>query len=158
MRHRTRGRRFPLAGLAGLVLVVVVGTAVAADPSTRFGDPATRPGDPPRPGDPVRPREPIVVPTLIFTVTSRWVGATPYRLERDLTAHFEQALKTLPDVRQIRSTTLGGRAQTDITFDGTADASRVASAIRTRLDQIKTRLPRGATPPLITWRRDPPLP
>ena len=148
--------------MAALTVALALGgvgaTAAAADPPGKADDATARPGDPAgrRRESSLFPGAPAVAPTLVFTVSSRWLGQSPYRLERDITAKVEQALKSLPGVRQIHSSSLGGRATTEITFDARTDAATTASAIRARLDQIKTRLPRDASPPLIAWRRDPP--
>lgn len=94
---------------------------------------------------------------LIFTIDVRWLAATPYRIERDVTTPIEQAVKSLPGVKSVKSSVTGSRAQTLVFFDPREDASRQAMAIRNRLDQIKRRLPHEASQPLIGWRRDPPV-
>ncbi len=99
-----------------------------------------------------------VAPQLVFTIDLRWLGSTSYRIERDITSPIERAVKTLPGVKEVHSTIVGSRAQTLVSFDATADASTTSAAIRNRLDQIKTRLPRTASQPLIAWRREPPAP
>lgn len=93
---------------------------------------------------------------LIFTIDVRWLAASPYRIERDVTTPIEQAVKSLPGVKSVKSSVTGSRAQTLVFFDPREDASRQAMAIRNRLDQIKRRLPHEASQPLIGWRRDPP--
>ena len=95
-------------------------------------------------------------PALVFTIDVRWLAASPYRIERDVTTPIEQAVKTLSGVKSVHSSVTGSRAQTLVTFDAREDASAQATAIRNRLDQIKRRLPREASQPLIGWRRDPP--
>lgn len=98
----------------------------------------------------------IEPPALVFTIDVRWAGASSsYRLERDVTVKVEDAVKRLPGVRKVRSTASGSRSQTSVFFDTKTDASSTASTIRNQLDQIKMRLPRGASPPLIAWHREP---
>lgn len=98
----------------------------------------------------------IEPPALVFTIDVRWTGASSsYRLERDVTVKVEDAVKRLPGVRKVRSTASGSRSQTSVFFDPKTDASSTASTIRNQLDQIKMRLPRGASPPLIAWHREP---
>ena len=92
--------------------------------------------------------------SLVFTIDLRWLGATAYRIERDITSPIERAVKTLPGVKDVHSTVVGSRAQTMVSFDATADASTTSAAIRNRLDQIKSRLPRTASQPLIAWQRE----
>ena len=74
-----------------------------------------------------------------------------------MTGPIERAVKTLPGVKEVHSSSTGSRAQTLVYFSAKEDASTLASAIRNRLDQIKTRLPHEASQPLIGWRREPPL-
>ncbi len=123
--------------------------AQAADPM-KAGVPATRNGEPP-----ARIAAPALPSMLVFTVDVKLIGVSPYRMERDVTARIEQAVKTLPGVLLVHSTVTGSRAQTQISFDSKGDAASIATAIRSRLDQIKTRFPHGASQPLIAWRREP---
>ncbi len=113
----------------------------------------------PKAGEPAaRPIKPMAPATLVFTIDVKWLGATSYRIERDVTAPIERAVKTLPGVKEVHSSSTGSRAQTLVIFDAKDDASAIATQLRNRLDQIKTRLPRGASQPLIGWRRDPTAP
>ena len=99
-----------------------------------------------------------LAPMLVFSIDVRWLGASPYRIERDVTSRIEQAVKTVPGVKSVHSTVLGSRAQTQVAFSATADASQMAGALRSRLDQIRTKLPRDASKPLISWQREPVTP
>ena len=103
----------------------------------------------------VRPTASAVGPELVFTIDVRWLGASSYRLERDVTVKVENAVKRLPGVRRVHSTAIGSRSQTSVAFDARTDASSTASAIRAQLDQIRTRLPRDASQPQIAWHREP---
>ncbi len=94
-------------------------------------------------------------PALVFTIDVRWLGSSSYRLERDVTVKIEDAVKRVPGVRKVHSTAIGSRSQTSVWFDLKTDASSTASAIRTKLDQIRMRLPRDASQPLIAWHREP---
>ncbi len=139
---------------AAALLLAMAGLACAAPAAA--ADPATPPTDPTKTVEPGRRTTlPAIAPTLVFTVDVRWMGSSPYRVEHEITSRVEQALRTLPGVREIHSTVLSGRAQTLVTFDAKEDASSLASAIRARLDQIRTRLPHDASKPLIGWRREP---
>ena len=141
------------AGIAALALVLVAFGDVVAQPAPRSADPsATKAAEPGK-----RPLLPAVVPTLVFTVDVRWVGASSYRIEHEVTTRIEQSVRTLPGVKAVRSTVVGSRAQTQIVFDARSDVSSTASAVRSRIDQIKTRLPRDASRPLIAWHREPPV-
>lgn len=127
----------------GLALSGVLGAASAQDT--------------PKALQPPPPRPVLVKSALVFTIDVRWLGATSYRIERDVTGPIERAVKTLPGVKEVHSSSTGSRAQTLVYFDAKEDASTLASAIRNRLDQIKTRLPHEASQPLIGWRREPPI-
>lgn len=94
-------------------------------------------------------------PALIFTIDVRWLGSSSYRLERGVTVKIEDAVKRVPGVLKVHSTAIGSRSQTSVWFDPKTDASSTASAIRAKLDQIKMKLPRDASQPLIAWRREP---
>ncbi len=103
-----------------------------------------------------RAAPPVVIPALVFTIDVKWLGGSAYRMEKEVTSRIEQAVKTLPGVKQVHSTVVGSRAQTQVSFDVRTDASSTASALRARLDQIRTRLPHDASQPLIAWHREPP--
>jgi uncharacterized Zn-binding protein involved in type VI secretion len=90
---------------------------------------------------------------LVFTIDTRWLGATQYRMERDVTTPIERAVKTLPGVIESHANIVGSRAQVELFFPPSTDAASTAFLIRTRLDQIKYRLPRDASTPLVAWRR-----
>ena len=141
-------------GAAGLAALLLAGPAIAQTP-TQTPTPTPTP-------TPTSPKAETglrrLAPMLVFSIDVRWLGASPYRIERDITSRIEQAVKTLPGVKSVHSTVLGSRAQTQVGFDASADASQIAGSLRSRLDQIKTKLPRDATKPLISWQREPSTP
>lgn len=98
--------------------------------------------------------EPVARPTLIFTIDVKWPNATAFRIEREMTSKIQRAVKTLPDLIESQATASVGRGQVRLSFDPKVDAAATAAAIRNRIDQIKTSLPHGAAPPLVSWRRD----
>ncbi|MEO8935717.1 MAG: hypothetical protein ABI277_00140, partial [Burkholderiaceae bacterium] len=67
----------------------------------------------------------------------------------------QRALKTMPDLIESHATASVGRGQVQLSFDPKVDAAATATALRNRIDQIKTTLPRDAGAPLIAWRREP---
>ena len=141
------------AWIAGVALLLVAGGDAVGQPAPRGADgPSGKSAEPGK-------RLPLstVVPTLVFTVDVRWLGASSYRIEHEVTSRIEQAVRTLPGVKEVRSTVVGRRAQTQIVFDAKSDASSTASAVHSRVDQIRTRLPRDASKPLIAWHREPPV-
>jgi hypothetical protein len=102
----------------------------------------------------VRGAEPAARATLVFTIDVKWLNATAYRVEREITSKIERAVRTLPDLLDMHSTASVGRGQVQLSFDAQVDAVATATAIRNRIDQIKTTLPREAGPPLIGWHRE----
>lgn len=98
--------------------------------------------------------EPVAKPTLVFTIDVKWLNATAFRIEREMTSKIQRAVKTMPDLIESHATASVGRGQVQLSFDPKVDAAATATAIRNRIDQIKTTLPREASPPLIAWRRE----
>ena len=149
---------------ASIVVAIVAGTAAEAAPPvprrvepTQKTDAARDAEQAAKAAEPANRRSaPLTTPMLVFTVDVKWLGATSFKMEHNVTSRIEQALKTLPGVLQIRSTTIGSRAQTQVSFAARTDPSSTATAIRSRLDQIRARLPRDASHPLIAWHREPP--
>lgn len=161
----SRPRHGPILALALLLTVASVVPALAADPAKppvgepakgRTLDPLTGRALDPATGRPVEPtpRVPLNQPMLIFTIDIRVLGTSAYRVERDVSVPVERAVASLPGVRHVHSSAIGGRVQTQVSFDASVDASNTAKAIQTRLDQIKTHLPRTASRPLIAWHRE----
>lgn len=71
-------------------------------------------------------------------------GSTPDEIEEQISKPVEDALATLPGIRQIRSRSEGDRAQFEIEFDWGVDLDASAFEVRAKLDSIRHELPRAA--------------
>lgn len=82
-------------------------------------------------------------------VTIPYPGSTPEEIEEEITRPVEDALATLPGIRQIRSTSTGDQAQFEIDFDWSKEVEAAGFEVRTRLDAIRHDLPAAANRILI---------
>ncbi|MEZ5532913.1 MAG: efflux RND transporter permease subunit [Steroidobacteraceae bacterium] len=77
-------------------------------------------------------------------VTIPYPGSTPEEIEEEITRPVEDALATLPGIREIRSRSEGDQAQFEIEFDWGTDIDAAGFEVRTRLDAIRHDLPAAA--------------
>ncbi len=71
-------------------------------------------------------------------------GSTPEEVEDVIVNPIEDALATLPGIREIRATANSDGAQFAILFDWGTDIEAATFEVRTKLDSIRQRLPRAA--------------
>jgi HAE1 family hydrophobic/amphiphilic exporter-1 len=71
-------------------------------------------------------------------------GSTPEEIEEQITRPVEDALATLPGIREIRSRSSGDAANFEIEFDWGTDAEAAGFEVRTKLDSIRHDLPSAA--------------
>ncbi|MBV6418619.1 MAG: Multidrug resistance protein MdtC [Steroidobacteraceae bacterium] len=77
-------------------------------------------------------------------VSIPYPGSTPGEIEEEITRPVEDALATLPGIREIRSRSEGDQAQFEIEFDWGTDIDAAGFEVRTRLDAIRHDLPAAA--------------
>ncbi|GGI98670.1 multidrug transporter AcrB [Alicyclobacillus cellulosilyticus] len=87
----------------------------------------------------------ISVPVLSITTT--YPGASPRQVAADVTSPLEQALRGVPGVDSISSTSLANVSQIELALNMDADLTAVEAKVRERLDQV--RLPDNAGHPNV---------
>jgi hydrophobic/amphiphilic exporter-1 (mainly G- bacteria), HAE1 family len=71
-------------------------------------------------------------------------GSTPEEIEELITRPVEDALATLPGIKEIRSSSNEDSANLQIGFDWGTDVDAAGFEVRTKLDSIRSQLPRTA--------------
>lgn len=71
-------------------------------------------------------------------------GSTPKEIEELITRPVEDAISTLPGIREIRSESGSDEAQFQIEFDWGTDIKAQSFEVRTKLDSIRAQLPKAA--------------
>ena len=77
-------------------------------------------------------------------VTIPYPGSTPEEIEEEITRPVEDALATLPGIREIRSRSEGYQSTFEIEFDWGTDVDAAGFEVRTKLDAIRHDLPAAA--------------
>jgi HAE1 family hydrophobic/amphiphilic exporter-1 len=77
-------------------------------------------------------------------VTIPYPGSTPEEIEEEITRPVEDALATLPGIREVRSRSEGDQATFEIEFDWGTDVDAAGFEVRTKLDAIRHDLPAAA--------------
>ena len=85
----------------------------------------------------------------IITVTTSWPGAGPESVESDVSKKIEEALNTVPGVKQISSQSLEGVSSVVIQFNLSVKINDAANDVREKLARVKPDLPTDAKDPLI---------
>jgi hydrophobic/amphiphilic exporter-1 (mainly G- bacteria), HAE1 family len=77
-------------------------------------------------------------------VTIPYPGSTPEEIEEVITRPVEEALSTLPGIKQVRSQSKSDAAELQIEFEWGTDVDAATFGVRSRLDSIRQQLPRAA--------------
>ncbi len=77
-------------------------------------------------------------------VTIPYPGSTPEEIEEEITRPVEDALATLPGIREIRSRSESDQSSFEIEFDWGTDVDAAGFEVRTKLDAIRHDLPEAA--------------
>ncbi|MEE9139778.1 MAG: efflux RND transporter permease subunit [Alphaproteobacteria bacterium] len=72
----------------------------------------------------------------IITVSSRWPGAAPAEVEREIVNRQEEKLKGLEGLEKMTSTSEDGRSEITLEFDINEDMGRALLRVANRLDQV----------------------
>lgn len=89
----------------------------------------------------------IDVPAVSVTVTQPGTG--PTELESQVTKKVEDAIASLGDIDELRSTVTDGRSSTVVSFVLGTDSDRATNDVRNAIAQIRSELPRDIQDPIV---------
>jgi hydrophobic/amphiphilic exporter-1 (mainly G- bacteria), HAE1 family len=76
-------------------------------------------------------------------------GAAPEQIETEITDLIEGAVNTVSGIDELRSTSLEGMSQVNITFDMVKDVDVAAQEVRDKVNLVLQQLPDTAEPPVV---------
>ncbi|MFB5760742.1 efflux RND transporter permease subunit [Paenibacillus medicaginis] len=82
-------------------------------------------------------------------VTTMYPGASPEKVEREITTPLEQEFREAENIKTLESTSAYGMSTIRIETEGTADAKAVWEEIRQKINDIDSALPEDAQKPVI---------
>jgi hydrophobic/amphiphilic exporter-1 (mainly G- bacteria), HAE1 family len=85
----------------------------------------------------------------VVTVTTRYTGASPETVERDVTKFIEEAVNTVEGVRHIESTSQEGLSSIVVQFNVGVPTLNASQDIRGKVAAIRGELPRAIDEPII---------
>jgi HAE1 family hydrophobic/amphiphilic exporter-1 len=85
----------------------------------------------------------------LVTVTTRFPGAAPDTVEREVTKPLEEAINTIDGIKQLNSTSSESLSQIIVRFDLDQDAQTKAQDVREKVARMVAELPRETEAPLI---------
>ena len=85
----------------------------------------------------------------VVTVTTRYAGASPQTVERDVTKKVEEAVNTVQGVRHIESTSQEGLSNIVVSFNIGVPTLNASQDIRGKVAAIRGALPREIDEPII---------
>ena len=97
---------------------------------------------------PLATRPTVELPRL--TVSAAWSGASAELVEAYLSAPIEAAIQTVRGVRRVDSESDEGSTQVTVHLAEDADVPLVRLGVLERLDLLRSELPSGATPPVVS--------
>jgi HAE1 family hydrophobic/amphiphilic exporter-1 len=100
------------------------------------------------PGLPVKQYPNINFPVVAVTVTEN--GAAPGQMETQITRPVENALSGISAVRNIQSVVTQGVSTTSLEFELGEDLQKKTDDVRTKIDQLRSQLPRDIDAPQVT--------
>ncbi len=89
----------------------------------------------------------VQFPAVSVTVTQS--GAAPGEIETQITRQIEDALASIPSVRNIQSSVTQGVSTTTIELEIGEDLQKKTDEVQTRIDQLRPNLPREIDEPLV---------
>ena len=89
----------------------------------------------------------VDVPTVAVIVTNP--GATAEEIETEITKRVEDAINTISEIEDLRSTSVQGLSQVVVSFSLDKDGNVAAQEIRDRVNQIIPQLPETAEAPVV---------
>ncbi len=89
----------------------------------------------------------VELPTIVVSTTLP--GAGPEEIETEITDKIEEALNTISDIDELRSTSSEGVSLVYVTFDLDRDLDSAAQDVRDKLNTVLPRLPREIDQPVV---------
>ncbi|MBI4641832.1 MAG: efflux RND transporter permease subunit, partial [Candidatus Tectomicrobia bacterium] len=89
-----------------------------------------------------------------INISTAYKGAGPNEIETLITSAIEKAASTVPNIKEIRSSSSKEQSNVTVDFLPNTDMSEAMDALRQRIDRIKANLPTDADSPVIV-KRDP---
>ncbi|SLN71684.1 Multidrug resistance protein MdtB [Roseivivax jejudonensis] len=84
-------------------------------------------------------------------VTTRYPGLPPERIENLVTKPLERAIRTMPEVEEIRSSSTAGASIIHVeVYDRFFDLDQIWDGLRAEVERASTSLPDGTQPPVVT--------
>src|SRR5688572_16492600 len=94
------------------------------------------------------------IETPVVSVSTTNPGATPERIEAEITDRIEAAVNTVAGIDELRSTSTEGTSRVTITFDLSKNPDVAAQEVRAKVDPVIRNLPETADPPVVQ-KQDP---
>jgi HAE1 family hydrophobic/amphiphilic exporter-1 len=94
----------------------------------------------------------VQFPFLI--VQTRYPGASPEAVEREVSKRIEEAVNTVAGVKKLESSSVEGFSSLFIEFKLNTDINVAQNDVRAKIEQLKAELPRDAESPIVS-RYDP---
>lgn len=88
------------------------------------------------------------------TVMANFSGASPDAMERDVTEPLEAALRAVPGIQNVRSTTASGSAVVSVTWDFGDDSEKKLNDLRGAISSVEPTLPTDVKPTLFAGGTD----
>lgn len=83
------------------------------------------------------------------TVITKWVGASPEDVEKDVSKHIEDAVSGIDGLKHIESSSLDNVSQVVLEFKVGTDVDTASQDVREKVDAILSELPAAADRPVI---------
>jgi HAE1 family hydrophobic/amphiphilic exporter-1 len=88
----------------------------------------------------------VIEPTI--TVTTTWTGATPYEIEREIIEEQEKALKGIPGLTEMESTSYNNMGSIDLRFSIGTDVDEALLRVSNKLNEVPS-YPENVDKPII---------
>ncbi len=105
----------PVAVLVGVILVVMFGSIALATLPYQLSPNVTEP---------------------VITVSTKWSGATPFEIERDIVEEQEKVLKGIPALTEMESSCYNGLAELTLKFEIGTDIDSALLRVSNKLDEV----------------------
>ena len=89
----------------------------------------------------------VTVPEI--TITTTWLGSTPYEIERDIIEEQEKVLKGLPGLAEMESTASSGSGQVTLRFEIGTDVDDALLRVSNKLNEVPS-YPENVDRPIIS--------
>lgn len=85
----------------------------------------------------------------VITVTTTWVGATPYEMERDIIEEQEKVLKGIPGLTKMESSNYNSRSELTLKFEIGTEIDKALLRVSNKLNEVPS-YPDDADRPIIS--------